>query len=53
MGAISIAPKKGESGNNSKLLPLSISKKNHCSKGGKTRKTGKQVKITVCHYRLL
>lgn len=35
MGAISIAPKKGESGNSSKLLSLSISKKNHCSKGVK------------------
>lgn len=34
MGAISIAPKKGESGNSSKLLSLSISKKNHCSKWG-------------------
>lgn len=38
MGAISIAPKKVESGNSSKLLSLSISKKNHCSKDQKKKK---------------
>lgn len=36
-GAISIAPKIGESGNSSKLLSR-ISKKNHCSKGKKQTK---------------